>query len=86
MIKVKVVFFASFKEHLGCSELDLSLEEQTDIRQLCNQLTNKGELWEELFKDAKAKVKFACNQEMVELNHCLNEGDEIAFFPPVTGG
>jgi len=86
MIKVKVVFFASFKERLDCAELTLELNSDSNIQDLCDLLAGKGNRWYELFSEAKKYLKIACNQQMVEIDHGLNDGDEVAFFPPVTGG
>jgi len=86
MITIKVIFFASFKELLDCAQLELSLDEGTNIQDLCLVLSNKGGRWEGLFEQANKNVKVACNQSMAELSTLLSEGDEVAFFPPVTGG
>jgi len=86
MVKIKVVFFASFKERLDCSELTLELGPDSTIQDLCDFLADKGNEWSELFSEAKKNVKIACNQQMVEIEYRLNDGDEVAFFPPVTGG
>ena len=86
MISVKVVFFASFKERLDCSGLTIELEQGSKIQNLCSLLAEKGGLWQELFVEANKNVKIACNQQMVEISSQLKDGDEVAFFPPVTGG
>jgi len=86
MISVKVVFFASFKETLGRAELHLEINPGSSIQDLCDLLAEKGDLWHELFSGAKNNVKIACNQQMVEITNLLKNDDEVAFFPPVTGG
>ncbi len=83
---IKVIFFASFKETLGCSSLELELGKSANIEDLCLKLADKGEKWKRLFADANKRVKVAVNQQMADLSDGLNDGDEVAFFPPVTGG
>ncbi len=85
MISVKVVFFASYKQRLACSELEVELENDAKIVDLCDKLSENGDKWREIFaKDASLKV--ACNQRLCDRQTSLKEKDEVAFFPPVTGG
>ncbi len=86
MIKIKIIFFASFKELLGCSEIELQMDENSSIENLCGSLAGKGDAWQKVFTEAKKTVKVACNQQMADLSTLLKDGDEVAFFPPVTGG
>ncbi len=86
MIKVRVIFFASFKELLNCSEIELSMDNGATIELLCGLLANRGEEWQKIFSDAKKTVKVACNQQLADMTTAVVEGDEVAFFPPVTGG
>ena len=86
MIIVKVVFFASFKEKLGASELEQSIKDNATIKCLCQTLADKGDQWQLLFANPTKQVKVACNQQMAEMSTRLKNGDQVAFFPPVTGG
>jgi len=86
MIDIKVVFFASFKEQLGCSQMEQSLEQGATIADLCRILSGQGGQWQTLFSEANKNVKVACNHQMAEMSTILNQSDEVAFFPPVTGG
>ena len=86
MIKIRIIFFASFKEVLECSETSLELESGSSIKDLCDLLADKGSAWAALFTKPTNMVKIACNQQMTDLNRLLSDGDEVAFFPPVTGG
>ena len=86
MIRIKIIFFASFKELLNCSEIEQQLDENTSISNLCESLATKGDKWQSVFADAQKTVKVACNQQMAEMSRLLKDGDEVAFFPPVTGG
>ena len=86
LMKVKVIFFASFKELLSCSSTELAVNQGSTIADLCKALACKGSVWEKVFIDPSSSVKIACNQRMAELSTIVNESDEVAFFPPVTGG
>jgi len=86
MISIKVTFFANFKELLNCSSVKIKLDNGAKVADLCAILALKGGNWSELFIQANKNVKVACNQQMVEMSTVLLANDEVAFFPPVTGG
>ena len=83
-MKLKILFFANFKELLGLSELELEFEEGARVAELNQVLSNRGPLWQKVFQSRSIKV--AVNHELAELDSVLKEGDEVAYFPPVTGG
>ena len=85
-MKVKVLFFANFKELLDCASLEAELVGEPTVQNLCQQLAGKGGQWQSLFGSAAQTVKVSVNQEMANMSSQLTENDEIAFFPPVTGG
>ena len=85
MMKVNVLFFANFKELLHCSNIEVELHTGASVAELCQFLSQKGDAWLTLFGNA-AQVKVAVNQQMADLSVSLNDNDEVAFFPPVTGG
>lgn len=85
-MKIKVLFFANFREILDCSSLDVELAEKATVADCCQLLAKKGEHFKGIFIDPSKSVKIAVNQEMAELSQSLAENDEVAFFPPVTGG
>ncbi len=80
---IKVLFFASYRDRLGCSELMLDTSAST-IAELKQELALRGEIWKTTLLDRKTLV--ALNQVMSKESAALTEGDEVAFFPPVTGG
>ena len=80
---IKVLFFASYRERLGCSELLLDATADT-VLGLKNELAERGEIWKNVLLDQKTLV--AVNQAVGKESTLLSDGDEVAFFPPVTGG
>lgn len=81
---IKVVFFAALREQLDCSELTVSCENITTIADLKLQLASKNEQWQTLF--GNTSLLSAVNHELVDNEQVITSGDEVAFFPPVTGG
>jgi len=83
---VKVLYFAWLKEKTGTSQEDLDLPNGvTDVAGLVAWLKGRGAGYSAAFAD-EAVVRVAVNQEHVDTDHKLSNGDEVAFFPPVTGG
>lgn len=81
---IKVLFFASLREQLGCAGLDVPDAEIANVEQLRQALSQKGEAWQQAF--ASDQLQVAVNQQLSAMDAALTEGDEVAFFPPVTGG
>ncbi|MGI9278006.1 MAG: molybdopterin converting factor subunit 1 [Endozoicomonas sp.] len=80
---INVLFFASYREKLGCESLQLQ-EHPTSLSALRTLLAGRGQAWQEVMDDQRVLV--ALNQAMTRRDAALNDGDEVAFFPPVTGG
>ena len=80
---VRVLYFAGLKEALGCSGESVALPEGvTTLGALRAHLIAGG-------REALATTKnlrMAVNQEMAKAEAGIADGDEVAFFPPVTGG
>jgi len=84
-MKLEVLFFASLRESLGCSHETVELpDDLRTVGALREYLCARGPEWSAL--QAVRTLRAAVNQEMVSLQHGLKDGDEVAFFPPVTGG
>lgn len=83
---LKVLFFARIREELDCPGLDLPWDSAvTDLDALQNHLgALHGQGWREVL--AQDNMIRAVNQSVVSGNCPLQDGDEVAFFPPVTGG
>ena len=85
-MKVKVLFFAALREQLGtqAEEIELPAGVST-VAGLRSHLMQRGGAWQSVFAD-KRLVRVAVNQDMASPVSSLKPGDEVAFFPPVTGG
>jgi molybdopterin synthase sulfur carrier subunit len=81
---INVVFFAALREQLECSELTISSENITTVADLKQRLASKNEQWQTLF--GNTSLLSAVNHELVNSDQPIKSGDEVAFFPPVTGG
>lgn len=81
---IKVVFFAALREQLNCNELSLSSDNLATVADLKEQLANTDDIWRQVFTNNT--LLSAVNHDMVNNEQAIKSGDEIAFFPPVTGG
>ncbi len=76
-MKITVKYFASLREQIGKAEELLTLSEATPIT----------EVWKNVSGETKSEnILMAINMEYVKSDAIVEEGDEVAFFPPVTGG
>ena len=83
---IQVKFFASLREKLGVSLISLDLpQEVKTIGDLRLELAKHAPGWDEIFAPQQ-NMRAAQHQVMVESTTLLEDGAEIAFFPPVTGG
>ena len=83
---LNVLFFARIREELNCHAIELEWEDAiADIDRLQATICrDRGQLWFDVL--GQENMIRAVNQTVVVGNCALNDGDEIAFFPPVTGG
>jgi sulfur-carrier protein len=83
---VTVLYFARLRETLGRSSEQLVLPESVrDVAGLRRTLAARGGAWEQELGRPGA-IRAAVNQDMAGPDTPVNDGDEVAFFPPVTGG
>lgn len=80
---LKVLFFAQTRELIGIDEIVLEQDFAT-ADELREHLSQKGNKWALALE--KGKLLVAINQTLMPLESTIKSGDEIAFFPPVTGG
>lgn len=83
-MKIRLRFFASLRESLG-AQGDLELPEGSSVADARNQLIARGAPFDASLARHKA-LRAALNQTLCEESAVLSDGDELAFFPPVTGG
>ena len=85
-LKVRVLYFASIREALGRDAEDLELPAGVaTIAALRNHLRTRGGAWSDALAEGKL-LRAAVNQDMAQPSAAIKAGDEVAFFPPVTGG
>lgn len=77
-MSIKVLLFASLREELGVSEMDVDSAQAETV----------AELWQWVCKgrESTTRVLHSVNMEYAEPEARIKDGDEVAFFPPVTGG
>jgi molybdopterin synthase sulfur carrier subunit len=85
-MKLELKFFASIREGLKVSEENIAVPASIKtIADLRKYLAGRGDPWAEVLADGKV-IRCALNHQMVDASTPLQEGAEVAFFPPVTGG
>jgi sulfur-carrier protein len=84
---VTLLYFASLRESLGCSREQVPLPARgvATVSTLVDALRSRDGAWPDAFAPGKS-WRVAVNQQMADLATPIKPGDEIAFFPPVTGG
>jgi len=86
MNKVRILYFASLREKIGreAEEFELPASVAT-VAALRAHLRGRGGAYEGAFAE-KALLRVAVNPDMASPSASIKSGDEVAFFPPVTGG
>ena len=80
-----VLFFASLREALGVPSLLVDAPPHvTSVADLRDYLAARGDAWVALTQTRNLRA--AVNQSVVDFTASVKDGDEVAFFPPVTGG
>ena len=92
-MKVKVMFFAPFRELFGVKESEIELSGTPDVRELLELLCDSDERREKIFGQSgelRSYVVILKNGQPIQISGGirteLKDGDEIAIFPPVSGG
>ena len=78
LMKIHVKYFASVRDLMETESEDLNLETSLSVYELWKELTLKVKVPKDIL--------IAVNHEYVDKDFKLNDGDEVAYFPPVTGG
>lgn len=83
---VKIYYFSWVRQLIGKSEEQYMLDAHIkNIADLIADLQQRGDSYIRAFQHIDS-VKIAINQEFAYINDTIKDGDEIAFFPPITGG
>ena len=83
---MRILYFAWLRERIGVAEEDVSPPDSVrDVAGLIEWLKTRGEGYASAFADL-TKIRAAIDQEHVQLDAPLKGAQEVAFFPPVTGG
>jgi len=84
--RLTILYFAWLRERVGMSEESLLLPPDVNtVGTLVDWLVTRGPGHAAAFQNRRA-IRCAVNQEFAEPSQILAAGDEVAFFPPVTGG
>ena len=83
---VTLLYFASLRESVGCSREQLPIPSgNATVSSLVDELRSRDSRWTQAFAPGRT-WRVAVNQRMADLATPIKPGDEVAFFPPVTGG
>ena len=83
---MKLLYFAWIRAKIGVGEEQITLPSHvTNVGDLLDWLVSRGDNYAAALKERKV-VKVAVNQDYVGVDHPVKPGDEVALFPPVTGG
>jgi molybdopterin synthase sulfur carrier subunit len=82
---IEILFFARLREQLGTARLEYSpAQTPATVGSLMVELRTQGEVWDAAL--GADNILCAVNQRQAESAQTIAPGDEVAFFPPVTGG
>ncbi len=83
---VDILYFASLREALDTTQERLELNDQIQsVADLKKLLIERGGQWQQAFTQQQSLL-VSVNQQMANDDTAISDQDEIAFFPPVTGG
>lgn len=84
MSTVTLLYFAELREQIGCSQGTFALDDAQTVESLIERLiASEGASFKVLQQD---KVQVAINSKLGDKASMIKPGNEVAFFPPVTGG
>lgn len=81
---IHVIFFAQLREQLGMAAVDVQISDIKTVIDLKRHLSEQNAAWATALSNPNLLV--AVNHLYVKDGALLADGDEVAFFPPVTGG
>lgn len=84
-MNIRLLYFARLREVFGLGQENLELPSPATLADLLAALRGRGGVWAQELAPGRA-FRVAVNQDIAGPEASLNEGDEVAIFPPVTGG
>ena len=83
---MKILYFSWIKDKLGKSHEEMQLNDNIKtVNDLIKLLKKNNENYEDVFKDTSS-IKVSINMETARFEDSIHNNDEVAFFPPMTGG
>ncbi len=82
---IKIRYFGSLKETLNTTEEQLDWQPALSTDKLLQRLRERSETWREALAENNV-FRLVVNQQVIYQPVMINEGDEVAILPPVTGG
>ena len=81
-MRIRALFFATYRDVAGADEISVELPSGASIHDLVGHLRDRGGAWLKL----PTRPAVALNLVYSQLTTALTDGDEVAFIPPVSGG
>lgn len=87
LVRLRLVYLARLREAFGCAgeTLELPADQAPTIEGVVSALQRRGGAWAIELAPGRA-VRFAINHRLAARDQSIADGDEVAIFPPVTGG
>ncbi len=83
---IRLLYFAWVRERIGCAEEEIEMPPAVrTLADLCNWLAARSEGHAAALAD-RDRLRLAVNQDHADWSATVTDGDEVAIFPPVTGG
>ena len=83
---MNILYFSWIKDKLGKAKENITIDENINsVAELITFLKSKDETYKEVFKDISS-IRVSINMETANMEDSISINDEIAFFPPMTGG
>ncbi len=87
MARIRLLLFGRYQDDLDLAQAELELPDRvTDVARLREWLSARDAAWEGICGAANPRLMTAVNQQMADATTPIGDGDEVALFPPVTGG